>query len=104
MDSMDDLFARLEHLNEIGAALSNERDIERLLEMILLAAKTITRADGGTLYRLTEDRRTLRFEIVHNDTLGIKQGGTSGRSIDYPDLPLMTTRGEPNNEIGRAHV
>jgi hypothetical protein len=40
---------RLERLNAIGAALSKERDIDRLLENILVAAKTITHADGGTL-------------------------------------------------------
>jgi hypothetical protein len=32
MDSVDDLFKRLEQLNEIGASLSKERDITRLLE------------------------------------------------------------------------
>ena len=61
MDSMEELFRRLEQLNEIGAALSSEREIGRLLEKILLAAKTITQADGGTLYRVTEDRHALRF-------------------------------------------
>ncbi|MDP2170849.1 MAG: phosphohydrolase, partial [Rhodocyclaceae bacterium] len=76
-DTLDDLFRRLEQLNEIGAALSLERDIDRLLEKILLAAKTITRADGGTLYRMTEDGCALRFEIVRNDSLGIAFGGTS---------------------------
>ena len=57
---LDDLGERLEQLNAIGAALSAERNIDRLLENILVAAKTITRADGGTLYRVT-DERTLRF-------------------------------------------
>ena len=47
----DDLVQRLEQLNSIGASLSAERDINRLLETILTAAKSITRADGGTLYR-----------------------------------------------------
>src|SRR5258706_12601268 len=59
----EDLGLRLEQLNAIGASLSSERDINRPLESILFAAQTITRADGGTLYRLTEER-TLRFEIV----------------------------------------
>ncbi len=59
----EDLGQRLEQLNEIGASLSAERDINRLLESILQAAKTITRADGGTLYRVTEEK-TLQFEIV----------------------------------------
>ena len=52
----DDLMQRLEQLNMVGASLSAERDIDRLLESILVAAKSITRADGGTLYRVTEER------------------------------------------------
>lgn len=103
-DSQDNLFHRLEQLNEIGAALSSERDIHRLLEKILLAAKTITHADGGTLYRVTEDGQSLRFEIVHNDTLGITLGGTSGNPINFPDLPLKNERGEPNNSMVAAHA
>ena len=39
----EDLVQRLEQLNAIGASLSAERDINRLLESILVAAKTITR-------------------------------------------------------------
>ena len=34
----DDLLKRLEQLNHIGIALSQERDINRLLERILVAA------------------------------------------------------------------
>ena len=48
-ESTVSLFRRLEQLNGIGAALSRERDIDRLLENILEAAKAITGADGGTL-------------------------------------------------------
>ena len=98
-DTLDDLFRRLEQLNEIGAALSHERDIDRLLEKILLAAKTITRADGGTLYRMTDDGCALRFEIVRNDSLGISLGGTSGNPINFPDLPLRDAAGAPNNSL-----
>ena len=39
MDSVNDMLKRLEQLNVIGASLSRERDIDRLLESILLAAK-----------------------------------------------------------------
>jgi HD-GYP domain-containing protein (c-di-GMP phosphodiesterase class II) len=91
----DDLFARLDRLNEIGAALSSERDISRLIEQILVAAKTITHADAGTLYRVTEDGRALHFEIVCNDTLGIAPGAAAG----FPDLPLTTPEGAPNRTL-----
>ena len=75
---------RLEQLLGIGVALSRERDINKLLEIILLAAKDVTNADGGTLYRM--DGKVLKFAIVRNDSLGIAMGGTTGV------------------EIGRAHV
>ena len=99
MDTLDSLFRRLEQLNEIGAALSKERDIERLLENILVAAKTITHADGGTLYRMSEDRRSLRFEIVRTDSLQIALGGTTGKAISFPNVPLYDDRGAPNNSM-----
>ena len=81
MDTTDDLFRRLDQLNAIGAALSSERNIDRLLENILLAAKAITHADGGTLYRVSEDLQSLRFEIVRTDSLNIAYGGTTGEPI-----------------------
>ena len=103
----DGLFKRLEQLNEIGAALSQERNINRLLENILVAAKTITHADGGTLYRVTEGAKgtwALRFEIMRTDSLGIALGGTTGNSINFPNLPLTTEAGEPNNSLVAAYA
>lgn len=79
MDSVTRLLNRLNQLNEIGASLSHEHDINRLLESILLAAKTITNADGGTLYLMEAERKALRFEIMRTDSLGIFMGGTSVR-------------------------
>ena len=77
-----DLTARLEQLLGIGVALSRERDINKLLEIILLAAKDITNADGGTLYRMDDDK-ALKFAIVRNDSLRIAMGGTTGVEIPF---------------------
>ena len=99
MDSAHDLIKRLEQLNDIGAALSRERDITRLLEYILIAAKTITNADGGTLYRMTENGQSLRFEMLRTDSLNIAMGGTSGSAISFPDLPLYDGAGAPNDSL-----
>jgi HD-GYP domain-containing protein (c-di-GMP phosphodiesterase class II) len=104
MNSVDNLLKRLEQLNDIGASLSQERDITRLLERILLAAKTITHADGGTLYRMLEDGQTLRFEILRTDSLQIAMGGTSGSAISFPDLPLRTAAGLPNDSLVAAYA
>ena len=102
MNSVDNLLKRLEQLNDIGASLSREMDITRLLERILLAAKTITNADGGTLYRMLEDGQTLRFEILRTDSLNIAMGGTSGSSISFPNLPLRDENGAPNDSLVAA--
>ncbi len=106
METLDDLFHRLEQLNDIGASLSNERNLNRLLEKILLAAKTITRADGGTLYLVSEDRQRLHFEIVRTDSLAIAFGGsdalpTSGK---FPDLALYREDGSANDSMVAVHA
>ena len=98
------LIRRLEQLNGIGAALSRERDIDRLLENILEAAKAITGADGGTLYSVTEDGAALKFEILRTDSLGIRVGGTTGKPIDFPHLPLRHPDGSPNDSLVAAHA
>ena len=103
MDSVEDLLRRLEQLNAIGAALSKERDITRLLESILIAAKTITHADGGTLYRMADDGRALRFEILRTDSLNIAMGGSSGNPINFPNLPLYTEAGASNDSLVAAY-
>ena len=87
-------FERLEQLHQIGIALSKETDINRLLEAILVAAKNITNADGGTLYRVT-DERALKFEIMRNDTLKIAMGGTTGVEIPFYPIGLYDKGGKP---------
>ena len=97
-----DLGERLEKLNLIGASLSAERDINRLLELILAAAKSITGADGGTLYRVAEDK-TLRFEIVRTTSLRYYLGGTSGNPVPFYPIQLYRD-GEPNHSMVAAHA
>jgi len=98
----EDLGQRLEQLNSIGASLSAERDINRLLEAILAAAKTITRADGGSLYRLTEER-TLRFEIVRTTSLKYYLGGTTGNPVPFYPIQLYKD-GKPNHSMVAAYA
>lgn len=97
MDLVGDLLARLDQLNAIGAALSKERDTDALLEGILIAAKNITHADGGTLYRMTEDGSALRFEIMRTNSLDLFLGGTTGQPIDFPPLQMINPDGGFND-------
>ncbi|HTQ74804.1 MAG TPA: GAF domain-containing protein, partial [Burkholderiales bacterium] len=106
MESDEDLFRRLEQLNEIGAALSQEKNIDRLLEKILLAAKAITHAAGGTLYVLepSDEGPRLRFAIMRNEALGIAMGGTTGNSIPFYPIHLYGKDGRPNNQMVAAYA
>jgi HD-GYP domain-containing protein (c-di-GMP phosphodiesterase class II) len=98
----DDLVQRLDQLNAIGASLSAERDINRLLEAILTAAKTITRADGGTLYRVTEEK-SLRFEIVRTSSLKYYLGGSTGNPVPFYPIQLYKD-GKPNQTMVAAQA
>jgi len=102
LTAADDVVQRLDQLNAIGASLSAERDINRLLEAILTAAKTITRADGGTLYRVTEEK-SLRFEIVRTSSLKFYLGGTTGNPIPFYPVQLYKD-GKPNHANVSAYV
>ena len=104
MTQEDYLLHRLEELNAIGIALSSERDINRLLETILIAAKRITRADAGTLYLLEEEQGRLKFEIIRNDTLGIAMGGTTGEAISFYPIRLHDESGKPNHQMVVAYA
>ena len=76
----------LEELNRVGIALSETRDVDRLLAMILSKAREITGADAGSLYLVEqaganangstlhlakgEDKtRQLRFRLTQNDSV-----------------------------------
>lgn len=77
----------LQHLIEIGISLSVERDTTRLLERILTSAQTLTQADGGTIYSVTADK-SLKFETLINNSLGMYLGGSSGQPIPFPSIPI----------------
>lgn len=98
-----DLEKQISNLASIGLALSKEKDMNKLLEMILLEAKRIANSDGGTLYMMNDDN-CLRFEILMTDSLDFHMGGTSGKEIPFYPVKLYTDDGEPNNSMIAAYV
>ncbi len=88
---------RLEQLTELSVALGHGlggqgRDIGPLLQRIVLLAKSMSGADGATLYRPAADGRQLDFHISVNDSLGIGLGS----DIGVPGVPLFDAQGQPN--------
>ncbi|MCA1929339.1 HD family phosphohydrolase [Rheinheimera sp.] len=86
--------AVLQHLIDIGIALSVERDTTLLLERILKSAQALTQADGGTIYSVTPDK-SLKFETLINNSLKLHLGGSSGQPAPFPSIPIYV-EGEVN--------
>jgi sigma-B regulation protein RsbU (phosphoserine phosphatase) len=87
----------------LGIALSAEKDLDRLLERIVLEAKSICNADMGILYLRGEDN-CLKFAILRNDSLNAAWGGTTGQPIALPPAPLFGADGKPNHTFVAAYV
>ena len=118
--------AQAQHENrlliETGRALSQQRDMGSLLEIILRQARDVTGADAGSVYIVLGDddaeERTLRFMVSQNDSRRIDSRGftmaVSGSSIvgtcvlssdviNIPDLYGLDPRGTGNNPWGFVH-
>lgn len=98
---MNELLQRIDRLNEIGIALSAEKDTPKLLELIMMGAKSLTHAEGGSLYSLRDGM--LNFEIITNDFLHIQMGGTSGNKIEFAPIPLLKPDGAENHNMVVTH-
>jgi HD-GYP domain-containing protein (c-di-GMP phosphodiesterase class II) len=68
--------AELSELNKIGVALSAERNIDKLLDLILAKSREITCADAGSLYLVERGKDgepdRLRFKLAQNDTVKVE--------------------------------
>ncbi|MCX5798578.1 MAG: HD domain-containing protein [Proteobacteria bacterium] len=91
----DQINLLVNRLVQIGAALSAERNLERLFEMIVDEARNFTNADGGTLYIMSDDETELQFAIIQNSTLNVRMGGTGGKITWHP-VKLKNPDGSPN--------
>jgi HD-GYP domain-containing protein (c-di-GMP phosphodiesterase class II) len=118
---------RSRHENEmmikIGRALSQERNIKKLLAIILRHACEVTNADAGSIYIVEghdEDilQRTIRFEVSQNDSRTLPEAGAvmavsatsivgqcvlSSDRINIPNLYALDPPGHGNNPWGFVH-
>lgn len=92
----------LEELVNVSIALSSEKDTTLLLEKILITAKRLSHADGGTIYGVTDDQK-LRFDTLFNDTMNMYMGGSSGTDIPFSPIPIFID-GAVNTSALVAHA
>jgi GAF domain-containing protein len=94
---------QIKRLIQIGVALSGEKDINRLLEIIVEEARKLTNADAGTLYIMSDDETELLFSIIQNNSLNIRMGGT-GDAITWPPVKLKNNDGSINKANVSAYA
>ena len=70
---------------DIGIAVAEEKDRNKLLDMIIDKGMELTKADAGTLYILKEN--ALHFKIMKTISQGVDKG-RNGEKIDIPPVPL----------------
>jgi HD-GYP domain-containing protein (c-di-GMP phosphodiesterase class II) len=66
--------AELQEVNEVGMALSTERDHGVLIDMILRKTRELTRSDAGSLYLLgqnAQEEDILRWKVAQNDSIDV---------------------------------
>lgn len=95
---------RLEQLTELSVALSSIHDMPILLERILEVAKSMTHADGGTLYRISRDKKSLNFHIAINDSLQLHHADLGEIATTMPGIPLFDQQGKKNLNAVAAYA
>ena len=91
----------LAELTSVGVALSTERNLLALLDMILTQARRITSSDAASLYLVERGENgnaptTLRFRLAHNYTLPDLPFSETTVAIDHTSLAGYTAAtGEP---------
>lgn len=88
--------AKLSRLVSLGIAMSAEHNTEKLMEMVLLGAKELANADGGSLYLLDENNQ-LQFQQMHNSSLGVSMGAAAQTEEVMPPVALFDAQGQPNH-------
>ncbi|MDJ0861128.1 MAG: HD domain-containing phosphohydrolase [Gammaproteobacteria bacterium] len=89
----------------ISKALSAEKDYDRLLEMILDEARTVSRAEAGAILLASDDGSMLEVSILQNEKTGIRLGGTSGREAALEAVRLRSgDEGSADGTVDAATV
>ena len=80
---------QIKKLTSIGAALTSEHDLNRLLGLIVREARALTNADGGSLYIKEGDH--LQFAVSQNETLEARSRARGEQPGAFKPFPVRLT-------------
>ena len=69
LDQFHESLVTVEEFIKTATSLSTERDLKRLLDMIVTSARKITHAEAGSIYLLDRTKRHLYVEVWQNDAI-----------------------------------
>ncbi len=80
----------LHTINSIGIALSTERNVDKLLETILLKCREITESDSGSLYLVSEKEGGIfdATDYFHDKELIFKLAQNSSVDVNFKEMVL----------------
>jgi len=85
----------ISRLSNIGLALSQERDADKIFDLIIEEALAYTNADAATIYSVSEDKKFLNFEVMRTKSKNFRAGGSFG-PIKLPPVTLYKQDNTPN--------
>lgn len=87
-DTMTVMQSAINRFVEIARALSAEKQMEKVLEMIVNEAQSVTDADGGAIGLVSDDGKTFSYVLVRNKVTGVHFGGVGEEGISLSPLSL----------------
>jgi HD-GYP domain-containing protein (c-di-GMP phosphodiesterase class II)/HAMP domain-containing protein len=103
-DTMAMMKAAIEQFLKISKALSQEKHVDRLLEMILQEARTVAGAEAGAISLRSQDDRRLELAILHNETTSARYGGTSGNPVPIEPVELRSDADDRGKRPAISHA
>ena len=98
-----DKIKHIRRLSEIGMALSIEKNITTLFDMIVDEARQFCHAEAGTLYIVDREKQTLSFAVLQNAAMDVRVGCNHGEISNLPDVPLYINN-QPNHSNVSSYV
>ncbi len=96
------LINRIKKYTHLGLALSADKDLETLLQMIAEMARKYSRAEGCTVYLCNEEKNALDFAVIQNIKLNIN-GGSKDKTKKWPTVELYHEDGQENHSNASAY-
>ncbi len=93
-DSMTVMQSAINRFVEIARALSAEKEMDKVLEMIVREAQSVTGSDGGGIGLVSDDGKIFSYVLARNTKTGLHLGGCSDCEVLAAPLPLDGESGE----------